>query len=50
MDNKNWTPAIPKYTKYPRSKHITIRNVYDHFHVYCAVNEDKKVKHEKESR
>jgi hypothetical protein len=31
MDNKNWTPAIPKYTKYPRSKHITIRNVYDHF-------------------
>jgi hypothetical protein len=31
LDNKNWTPKTPKYSKHPKSKHITVRNVYEHF-------------------
>jgi hypothetical protein len=31
LDSEHWNPKMPKVTKYPKGKDITIRRLYEHF-------------------
>jgi hypothetical protein len=31
LSNEHWIPKVPQYKKYPKAKHITYKNVFEHF-------------------
>jgi hypothetical protein len=43
ISSEHWIPKMPKYTKYPRAKDITIRKIYDHFDKNGCYNKNKLV-------